>query len=69
MKLSVAGVRTLLSENEWRLLKLFMENPGQVLSKAQMLENVFDVYYRYMDDNALAVNISSLREKTGDSSL
>lgn len=68
MKLSVAGVQTMLSKNEWRLLKLFMENPGQVLSKTQILESAFDVYDRYIDDNTLAVNISRLREKIGDSS-
>lgn len=68
MKISVARTQVLLSKNEWRLLKLFMENPGQVLSKTQILENAFDVYDNYIDDNTLAVNISRLREKIGDSS-
>lgn len=67
MKISVGGNSVALSKNEWRLLKLFMENPGQVLSKAQILENAFDVYDNYIDDNTLAVNISRLREKLGDS--
>lgn len=68
MKVSVAGEETVLTKNEWKLLKLFMENPRQILSKRQILSHVFDMEGEFVDENTLAVNIKRLREKIEEDS-
>ena len=55
MKVFVKDEETYLTKNEWKMLSLFMQHPKQVLSKNQILENLFDI------DGA--VNIRRLREK------
>ncbi len=52
-----------LTKNEWRLLQLFLEHPRQILTKGQMLEQLFDAEGNFVDDNTIAVNIRRLREK------
>lgn len=55
-----------LTRNEYRLLQLFLNHPKQILSKAQILEQIFDIDGNYVDDNTVAVNIRRLREKIKD---
>lgn len=66
MKVYVKGRETILTRNEWKMLMLFLKNPKQVLSKRQILENVFDLEGDFVDDNTVAVNIRRLREKVED---
>ena len=40
-----------------------MQHPGQILSKNQILEQLFDVDGEFVDENTVAVNIRRLREK------
>lgn len=63
MKVLVKGEETSLTKNELRLLLILMENPKQILSKNQLLEQVFDINGEFVDDNTVAVNIRRLREK------
>jgi len=56
-----------LSVKEFELLQLFMENVGQVFTKHQLYEKVWNEEY-YGDDNTVMVHISKLREKIGDNS-
>ena len=56
-----------LTRNEYKLLQLFLNHPKQILSKAQILEQMFDIDQNYVDDNTVAVNIRRLREKIKDS--
>lgn len=63
MKVFVKGEEVCLTKNEWRMLTLFLQHPKQVLSKTQILENIFDVDGEYVDENTVAVNIRRLREK------
>ena len=51
------------TKNEWKMLKLFLEHPRQILSKNQILERLFDVDGEFVDENTVAVNIRRLREK------
>ena len=51
------------SKNEWKMLKLFLEHPRQILSKGQILDQLFDVDGEFVDENTVAVNIRRLREK------
>ncbi len=63
MKVLIKGEETSLTKNELRLLLIMMENPKQILSKNQLLEQVFDINGEFVDDNTVAVNIRRLREK------
>ena len=55
-----------ISPTEFRMLKYFMSNPMQALSKEQLLETLWDAQGNYVDENTLSVNISRLRAKIGD---
>ena len=63
MKVFVRGEETSLTKNELRLLLILMEHPKQILSKNQLLEQMFDVNGEFVDENTIAVNIRRLREK------
>lgn len=49
------------TKNEWKMLKLFLEHPRQILSKNQILEWLFDSEGEFVDENTVAVNIRRLR--------
>lgn len=51
------------TKNEWKLLVLFLQHPNQILSKNQILEQLFDSEGDFVDENTIAVNIRRLREK------
>ena len=55
-----------LSATEYKILTLFMEEPGRIFTKKQIFENVWSDYY-CADDNTIMVHISRLREKLEDS--
>ena len=57
-----------LTAGEYKLLCLFMQNPGMVLSKDQILENLWDNEGNYIDNNTLNVYIRRLRTKVEDDS-
>lgn len=60
---TVDGEQVTLSHTEYRLLCYFLENPGQVLTKAQILERVWDTKGAFVDENTLPVTIGRLRAK------
>lgn len=55
-----------LTGNEYKLLRLFMENPDQVLSPEQILNSIWDCDGNYVDNNTLTVYIRRLRIKIED---
>lgn len=55
-----------LSKKELKLLIYLMEHAGAIISKEQILENIWDVDGQFVDDNTVAVNISRLRNKLGE---
>jgi len=63
MKVLVKGKEVVLTKNEWKMLTLFLKYPKQVLSKKQILENIFDIDGEFVDENTVAVNVRRLREK------
>ncbi len=67
MQLFIGNQPVELTRNEYRLLQLFLNHPKQVLSKTQILEQMFDADGNFIDDNTVAVNILRLREKINDS--
>ena len=63
MKLYRGGEEVALTKNEWKLLLLFLEHPKQILSKKQLLYQLFDIDEAFVEANTIAVNIRRLREK------
>jgi DNA-binding response OmpR family regulator len=55
-----------LTALEYRLLLTFASNKGQMLTRTQILENIWDSTGNYVEDNTLTVYIKRLREKLGD---
>ena len=52
-----------LTPTEFRLLAYLAQHPGQALSRAQILDNVWDVDAGLMDERVVNVHIRRLREK------
>lgn len=57
------GKEILLTALEYRLLLIFANNEGQVLSRNQLLEGIWDVAGDFVNDNTLTVYIKRLRDK------
>ena len=57
------GQEVRLTATEQRLLELFLRHRGQVLTREQIVAQVWDTYENYVDENTLNVNIRRLREK------
>lgn len=55
-----------LTAAEQRLLILFLQNPGMVLSRETILERLWDSQSDFVDDNTLSVYIRRLRSKIED---
>lgn len=52
-----------LSALEYRLLLLLLQNKGQILTRNQLLEEIWDASGEYVNDNTLSVYMRRLREK------
>ena len=57
-----------LTSAEYKLLLILIQNKNMVLSRAQILEKLWDVTYDFINDNTLSVYIKRLREKIEDDS-
>ena len=57
------GSEVFLTALEYRLLMVFFNHQGQVLSRSQLLEGIWDVAGDFVNDNTLSVYIKRLREK------
>ena len=55
-----------LSALEYRLLLVFINNRGIVLSRTKLLESIWDIAGEFVNDNTLTVYIKRLREKIED---
>ena len=55
-----------LTPGEYKLLNLLMSNGDLALSRAMILEKLWDVEGEFVDDNTLSVYIRRLREKIED---
>jgi len=58
----------ILTALEYRLLLILANNAGQVLSRNQLLDGIWDVAGDFVNDNTLTVYIKRLREKIVDNS-
>lgn len=58
-----SGKVIILTAMEYKLLLLFLENRGNVLSRNTLLEKLWDIEGNFIDGNSLNVYIKRLREK------
>jgi len=59
----IQGKLVSLTKNETRLLNAFLHHIGQILTKEQLLQALWDIDGEFVDENTLAVNIQRLRNK------
>ena len=52
-----------LSALEYRLFMFFLNHRGQILTREQLLDEIWDSAGEYVSDNTLTVYIKRLREK------
>ena len=57
-----------LSKTEQKLLRILVENRGNILSRGDLVDKVWTDGAEYVDENALSVTVKRLRDKLGDSS-
>lgn len=65
-KVHKAGIEVDLTALEYRLLLALVNHQGQVLSRNQLLEQIWDVSGDFVNDNTLTVYIKRLRDKLED---
>jgi DNA-binding response OmpR family regulator len=68
MEFSRDGKLIELSKTEQRLLRVLIENRGNTISRADLVDKVWTDGAEYVDENALSVTIKRLRDKLEDSS-
>ena len=66
MKFTKDNNKINLSKTEQKLLKMLIINKGRVLTREQLIDNVWDNDSEFVEENALTVNIKRLREKIED---
>ena len=52
-----------LSVNEQRLLKIFLDNRGMILTRDTLIERLWGDSGEYVEENALSVTVNRLRSK------
>lgn len=63
------GQEVILTAMEYKLLLVFLKNRGQLLSRSQILNQLWDAAGDYVNDNTLTVYVKRLREKLGGGAL
>ena len=65
-KLFRNGSEVILTSMEYKLLLIFVNNRGNVLSRQQILRHIWDAAGDFVTDNTLTVYVKRLREKLCD---
>lgn len=66
--LKTAGKEIELTKNEFKIMKLLMENKNRVVLREEIMEALWDSEC-FVDDNTLTVNVNRLRKKLEDMGL
>lgn len=69
MTASLAGKPLTFSAMEYRMLKVFTQNANHVLTRRVLLERLWDIDCNFVDEHALTVTISRIRNKIETSSI
>ena len=59
------GKNIYVTPTEFQILIRLIKNNGAIVTRSSLLENIWDNYGNFIDDNTLSVHISRLREKIG----
>ncbi len=59
---NVKGQEKELTKNEFRILRLLMEKAGHIVSRDEIIKNLWESD-EFVDDNTLTVNVTRLRKK------
>ena len=59
------GENIFVTPTEFQILSALIRNSGVIVTRAILLENIWDEGGSFIDDNTLSVHISRLREKIG----
>lgn len=62
-KVLISNEELVLSQMEYQLLKLLVENKGYILTRTRLLECIWDANGNFVNDNTLTVTMKRLREK------
>lgn len=62
------GIELEFTALEYRILVFMFENKGKVISRGQILANIWDSQEKYVNDNTLTVYIKRIREKIEEDS-
>lgn len=60
---AIGGKPLLLTPTEYKILRLLVTNPDQVMTKGLLLEKIWDSGGNFVDEHTVAVNINRLRKK------
>ena len=60
---SLNGNTISLSATEYKMLHLFCKNPKRVLTRQQLLEKLWDIDEKFIDEHTLTTTISRIRSK------
>jgi|GEM_PF-1390965 len=60
------GEKVHLTSTEYKLLCCLIENKGRIVTKAMLLEQLWDIDGNFVDENTIRVNIKRLRQKLND---
>lgn len=60
------GERLMLTPTEFKLLYVFVKNPGMALTRNLLLEKLWNSEGNFVDEHTLTINISRLRAKISD---
>ncbi len=65
MQVKNNGEAVFLTPTEFQILSVLIRNSGVIVTRAQLLDSIWDNDGNFIDDNTLSVHISRLREKIG----
>ena len=60
------GEEVHLTSTEYKLLRYLIKNKGRIVTKAMLLEQLWDIDGNFVDENTIRVNIKRLRQKLND---
>lgn len=63
MTAALNGKKLSLTPFEYKMLDLFRKNPKHVLTRGQLLEKLWDVEEKYVDEHTLTTTVSRIRAK------
>jgi DNA-binding response OmpR family regulator len=63
MKFTTNGTEVELSKTEQKLLRILVENQGNIISRSTLVDYIWTDGAEYVDENALSVTVKRLRDK------